>query len=110
MTRHRIANLLYRLAAALDRGSGRVALGGDMLTFGDDGRSDYREDRESITVQLHSREKTQVSADFKPGSYTYAALHLGPVTVFLRRQSTVALIAVLTQVESAYRKYGESKA
>lgn len=109
--RHRIANLFYSLGEAIDAPSGRLNGSGAGLTSGDEAYQpgDYR--NTSVDTSIHLRENHPVWADFQPGSYTYAALHVGKgsrVTIFLNRKTTRKLLTALRFVDEQFRIYGES--
>lgn len=107
--RHAIANGLYALAGAIDKRSVKLSDYDLGLEFGDQPKYGDHE-QETVTMNLHSRPDTAVTAQFKPGSYTYAALTVGrgrSVTIFLNRRVTRRLIDVLKGMENAYARFGE---
>lgn len=110
--RHAIANALYALAGLIDRRTVRVTDYDMGLEFGDQKKysEDYR--RETTSMNFHSRPETQVTAQFKPGHYTYAALTIGnsrEFTVFMNRRFTRRLIDVLKGLEGAFDRFGEDR-
>lgn len=106
--RHNVANGLYSLATRIDRPV--------FEHFGDERIGDDRQwasDTPGSTpgqFQIHMRNDSPVGADFKPGSFTYAALNLGggaTVTVFLTRAVARRMLGVIKEVDARYSKYGE---
>ena len=109
--RHGIANALYAIAEAVDRPATKCE--GGKLHFGDN-RSLYDDpDRTSWSMNVHTRERgTRISGDFHPPEhgYTYAALHVAGVTVFLTRRTTSELLDVMQGMSAAFAKHGEGRA
>lgn len=110
--RHAIANGLYALAGAIDKRAGKLSDLDMGLEFGDQPKygDDYKQ--ETVNMNLHSRPDTVVTAQFRPGSYTYAALTVGrgrSVTIFMNRRLTRRMIDVLKGLEGAFARFGEDR-
>ena len=110
--RHAGANGLYALGSVVATTTGRLAAGGDSNTWGDKPYEPAKADETTSSTSIHLRNGEGIWADFRPGSFTYAALHVGrggTATIFLSRQTTHKLLNVLQFVERQYAEYGEGR-